>query len=250
MTPEGRGPWAARVVAELALIVVGVLVALSVEGWWGERQDRRSELEYVSDLHAELVRNRESFATVERVQGGAVTSLGTALRQIQSGTPPDSAQALVVNLVRGGTFEIVPQFNSSVFQDLQNSGRLQLIRDDALRRAIMDHYGGLESTLVRLRGAQQQVSSGLTELIARHLPPDLVSWEQGAGPIGVQPGPAATPELFATVAMSLLADPDLEPRIQAHLVAFQLEDIRLYRFRRVFDEYSSVLESALGGVGK
>lgn len=55
----GPGSRAGRLAAEFAVIVIGVLVALVLESWWSEREDRRFEAELREDMVAEFRENRE-----------------------------------------------------------------------------------------------------------------------------------------------------------------------------------------------
>ena len=63
-----------RVVIEGGVIVVSILLALAVDAWWEDRNDRQLEAEYVSRLHDELGRG---LPTLERFLGatGAARAL-------------------------------------------------------------------------------------------------------------------------------------------------------------------------------
>lgn len=72
-------PWK-RLVAELAVIVAGVLIALGAESWWGRRQERRQAEEYVRQL---LVDFRE---TERQLQNAIAATPGHS--SLQSGHRP------------------------------------------------------------------------------------------------------------------------------------------------------------------
>lgn len=92
--------WIGRAAAEFSVVVVGVLVALALEGWWNDLQDRRSESEYIADLLRELDGN---MATAQVATGRATAreALARAARILESGQHLDSAEAFVVSLVVG-----------------------------------------------------------------------------------------------------------------------------------------------------
>jgi hypothetical protein len=53
-----KSPYASfRLLSELAVIVVGILLALAADSWWEERQERALELEYL-EAFREDVRQR------------------------------------------------------------------------------------------------------------------------------------------------------------------------------------------------
>jgi hypothetical protein len=57
-------PWK-RLLAEFAVIVAGVLIALGVDSWWGRRQELRWAEEYLEQLLVD-------FQETERRLGGAI----------------------------------------------------------------------------------------------------------------------------------------------------------------------------------
>jgi hypothetical protein len=232
--PERR-PWLARASAEFALIVVGVLAALALESWWGGVRDRRSEGEYIADLRDEMLRGRESLASQLRVQAQAETSLRHALILLERGVAVDSAGALVLSLVRGGAWGVAyPTVANAVFEDLRSSGRLQLIRDADLRRAIMQHYSRYETELVRFTALRERFESGLASLLTHRLPIDLVVRE---GTIVVSTwalSPTATQASLRSAARDLAAAPELELEIRAELQALEREGFLLRRMENLF----------------
>ncbi len=48
-------------VGEVFLIVVGITIALAVNGWYSERTDRVSEAEYLARLRVDLQTDLEDF---------------------------------------------------------------------------------------------------------------------------------------------------------------------------------------------
>ena len=51
---------------EIAMIIVGINVALWFEGWFEERREREDEQQYLAELHADL---ELSIAELDRVIG-------------------------------------------------------------------------------------------------------------------------------------------------------------------------------------
>jgi hypothetical protein len=72
---RSRIPWP-RLVAEFLVIVVGVLVALGVDQWVQDRQDRALEAEYLERLLADVRYDLDELAFIlER----SATSVGHAM---------------------------------------------------------------------------------------------------------------------------------------------------------------------------
>jgi len=55
-----------QAIAEVSLIMVGILGALAVDSWWDERAERVAEVEYLQSLKADFEANREGLnASIE-----------------------------------------------------------------------------------------------------------------------------------------------------------------------------------------
>lgn len=131
---------AKRTLGELAVIVLGVTVALWADGWVAERNDRVEETARVQALLENV------NATLERVRAAhtEADSAAAALRQLA--TPRAvRGEADMERLLLAGFF-YVPIFHPelSVYDDLKNSGELSLLRDDELRRALSSLDGRLQ----------------------------------------------------------------------------------------------------------
>lgn len=131
---------AKRTLGELAVIVLGVTVALWADGWVAEHNDRVEETARVRALLENV------NATLERVRDARVQadSAAAALRQLA--TPQAvSGEADTERLLLVGFF-YVPVFypELDVYDDMKNSGELSLLRDDKLRRALSSLDGRLQ----------------------------------------------------------------------------------------------------------
>jgi hypothetical protein len=117
--------------AELVVVVVGVLIALSLEGLRQEWIDRADEHEILVALQREFEANRteleRQFANYDRRLASAQTflQLGPAAADL----PADSAAVIWNWYLRGGTFDPV----GGTLVSLLQTGRLELIRDEELR---------------------------------------------------------------------------------------------------------------------
>jgi len=127
---------ASRPVAEILIIVVGVLIALGVDNWNDNRIDRNLEAEYLArlteDLQYNIQRSTGMTETLDRKvellkQVGEIT-----VHEFQS--DPDSA---VYALRFGAQFGwALPEFRTGTVEELQSTGNLGLIRDVRLRAAL------------------------------------------------------------------------------------------------------------------
>lgn len=122
-----------RSAAEVAIVVLGVTIALWADGWVSDRHDRAQE-------RARLIALQDNvLVTLERLNAARQNSVGAAdalriLSSVQQGEQVDaqSLDALRYGLTYGPNF--VPELN--VYDDLKNSGELALLTNPDLRRAL------------------------------------------------------------------------------------------------------------------
>lgn len=131
---------------ELAVIVVGVLIALSADGWASSRTDRDIETARVRALQDNV---EETLARLRTAQS-EVAAAGASLRVLASSdslTSPDGGRLLAAGLLYGPSFS--PEMN--VYDDLKSSGELALLKSAELRQALAKMDANFET--VRLAQA-------------------------------------------------------------------------------------------------
>ena len=139
-------PWM-RLLAEGAVIMASVLLALAAEAWWQGGQARYEEAQLLAGLRAEALENQlrltEELALVFRARD--------ALRAIGA----DVGGTLPTLTVGEGITPIYRDFVIELNHGFQNatidSGKLGLIRDPNLRAAL-EETGALSEVLDRFRG--------------------------------------------------------------------------------------------------
>lgn len=171
--PDERHPGrslAVRSLRELAVIVVGVLTALAIEGWWAEREERALEHEYLVALAAEAEGNRDAVRSAASVVELNAHALARGRRLLAVPLQADSAAALLESLLQGSMISPVTSFSFAVFEDLRSTGRLRLIEDEAVRLAVVRHYAALDAAIERQEDLGTAIDSRLHGLVSRHVP--------------------------------------------------------------------------------
>jgi hypothetical protein len=145
-------PFAGRLVAEFAVIVLGVLVALAADRWNQNRVDLETAREYHTRLVAELVSDSlglEERAAVARERAEA----GEALRELirSAPQPRDSIFRRIYTDCAAGS--VMPDIGGATFSEMQNTGAMSLM-SPALRSALYEYYAfraGLERLVLESR---------------------------------------------------------------------------------------------------
>ena len=126
-------PWT-RISVEAAAIVASILLAFSIDAWWGNVQDRAEEREILSLLRAEFEANQ---TVLTRTAGIHRLNLG-AMREIisvsETGISVDDETLGSLFLQAAGT----PHYNpaTGALAATISSGRIELIRNIELRNRL------------------------------------------------------------------------------------------------------------------
>ena len=138
-------------VGELVIVVAGVMIALSAEGWLTERQDRFDEIELLEaikeDVRETIVRSDQNLDRVNlRLESLRLLNEGGAA---VAGLDDESlADVLQPALWENGALSV----QMSAYEEIKSSGRLRLIDDPQLRRAL----SSLDRILERVRARERE----------------------------------------------------------------------------------------------
>ena len=124
-------------IGELAIVTIGVLIALGIDGWNDERLDRAEEVEIISRLIADI--NSDFMFLDFRLK--AIDAKEDSLRRVRAafvnGAPHDS-YAFLRDIIAGADFGWNQGLaQRATFDDLLGSGRLQVITDPDIRTRIV-----------------------------------------------------------------------------------------------------------------
>ncbi len=131
-------------IGEIALVVIGILIALQINNWNEDRLDRRREREYLDSMLADL---REDLGTIDTaIRGNAHLANGVGdLVQLldQPLDRPEVQRQIFLHSVVYTYWYIRVDFSELTMAQLKSSGGLRLIEDTDVRRAMLEYEQGL-----------------------------------------------------------------------------------------------------------
>jgi hypothetical protein len=133
-----------QLVLELALLILGILIALAVDGWMDDRRDARVERAYLERLERDLQQNLvilDEFVAFESRQ----TADGMLVYRGLRGVPGIEREAIAEGL-NHLTNRRTLRLMRATYQDLLSTGNIGLIRDQSLRDAVVRVYEEAERT--------------------------------------------------------------------------------------------------------
>ena len=126
---------------EFVVIVVGVLAALAVDQWRDERNDSKTEVEYLSRLRIDVEADIEQFYSFEQILETKARLLQSLLDDTINSEFAHDPRSLM-EAVQYSSFIALPDSVSTTFDELLSTGHLALIQDVSLRDALSKYYSG------------------------------------------------------------------------------------------------------------
>lgn len=157
--------WVA-IAIDLIIVVVGVFIGIQVSNLNQARIDRALAAEYMDRIVADLdtiTTTADNQLRFERSKSGQVVAALALLRQAPSGTR-DLRLGTVLNAM---TTRLSPNYESPTFSDLQNSGRLNLIRDVALRNRLSGYFARLQYLRAAIRLNNDSFAESMVDFLRR-----------------------------------------------------------------------------------
>jgi len=130
-------------VAELILVIAGVLIALAVDGWISDSRDRQTEAVYLELLARDIEGIRhQAELQIEFEQ----EKIDVAAKAYAALTTPDprARQAEIGSLLAMLVSRRTLSLSSATYDQMVSSGHLQLIRDHELRNRIVRFFVTME----------------------------------------------------------------------------------------------------------
>lgn len=124
-------------IGEIALVVIGILIALQVNNWNEAKKDRQSEKLYLEALQTEFSNNLDILDETIHLNEVLVAQLGELLtffdkKKLDTTSTKDIATYIGIAL----RYEILYSPSTGVLTDITSSGNLKLITNNDLRQDI------------------------------------------------------------------------------------------------------------------
>jgi len=162
-------------IGEIALVVIGILIALSINNWNEERKDIIQEQEILLALKLATIGNRaELEVNYQRVNEyiGSTDSILAALDREEDLS--DELHELFYHALLTG-FRVEQRMNMSGYKALESTG-IQILRSEQLRLAIIDLY---EAHLPWLGNLGAEWSSYLKDISIILIQDGVISYQVG-----------------------------------------------------------------------
>jgi hypothetical protein len=132
-----------RFIAELILIVAGILIALAIDGWVNDARDRDAEVVYLQLLARDVDAIRQRAEAQIDYEEDMVRTGSSAYGLLSAPEPAANIVELreLLGILSGRHTLMI---NSATFDQMVSSGHLQLIRNTQLRDRLVRYFDTME----------------------------------------------------------------------------------------------------------
>lgn len=152
---------------ELAIVIVGILIAVAIDQWNDNRKLRIEEsvvlLSFVTDIELDLRDLEFRLDAINQKE----ESLGRVQSLLRSGEIEDSFEFLMDVVIGANYGWNQGRANRATYDDLIGSGRLGIIRDSSIRHKIANYYRQMSEGQNRMEERETGYPALTYELVPR-----------------------------------------------------------------------------------
>ncbi|MEH6535893.1 MAG: DUF6090 family protein [Psychroserpens sp.] len=147
MENNKTGKYFKYAIGEIVLVVIGILIAISINNWNENRKNRISESEYYCKILSDFELDRQN---IEELYKASEYKIETSKRLLLELNSKDKAKSYLLNnyLQALRTNAFVP--SKVTITDIISSGKLSLLTNDSLKNNIIRYYVELDKLLYQL----------------------------------------------------------------------------------------------------
>ena len=157
-------------IGEIALVVIGILIALQINNWNEWRKDRNLELKYLKNLKFEMIENSQHASDQVTFSEFQFENVNRILRALYDPEYQLNGELLIAIEHVGWAFPLARV--SDTWNELLSNGNTRLIRNDSLRYLISKHHSEITQMYV-LQKEWFGYNLGYRRLVGDVMPPEL-----------------------------------------------------------------------------
>lgn len=149
-------------IGEIILVVIGILIALSINNWNDQKKNSASELTYYHRILDDFELDKQLIAELLEKDNKRIEVSKEILLDLDSGTKDKNYLLNKFLLaIRGDVF--VPR--NVTFKDLISSGNLKLLNSISIKNSLIQYYSELENKQAQMKQNREENTKKIFELV-------------------------------------------------------------------------------------
>ena len=149
-------------IGEIALVVIGIMIALTINNWNDEKNNEASELIYYCRILEDFELDKQLIDVLKVKADYRIESSKKVLLDLDSGT---NEKHDIINQFILATRSEVYEPRNATFKDLISSGNLKLLNDITLKNSLIQYYSELENKKLQLKQNRDEITKKIFDLV-------------------------------------------------------------------------------------
>ncbi len=134
-------------IGEIILVVIGILIALSINNWNEKRKQTKQEMEYLNSLKDEFSSNLENLQIVKSANTKNINYASELLKHTGPNSPSISDEQFSKLFWSAFSSEVQYRPGNGILNEIISSGKLSIISNKKLKKAL----ASLDGLLLKIR---------------------------------------------------------------------------------------------------
>jgi Family of unknown function (DUF6090) len=154
MESNKTGKYIKYAIGEIVLVVIGILIALSINEWNDQKKNAASELIYYCRILEDFELDKQRFAELNKESNYRIDLSQKILLDLDAGTQD---MHYIINQFILATRSELYEPRDATFKDLISSGNLKLLEDIPLKNSLIQYYSELENKKAQLKSNRDEI---------------------------------------------------------------------------------------------
>ncbi|MFH6768585.1 DUF6090 family protein [Gaetbulibacter aquiaggeris] len=162
MEKNKTGKYLKYAIGEIVLVVIGILIALSINDWNDIKKNAESELIYYCRILEDFELDKQLIDELKDKANYRIDSSKKILLDLDSGK---KEKHYIINQFILATRSEVYEPRNVTFKDLISSGNLKLLDDITIKNSLIQYYSELENKQLQLKQNRDEIIKKVFELV-------------------------------------------------------------------------------------
>jgi len=158
-------------IGEIVLVVIGILIALSINNWNEERKNADLEKKYLQSIRKELEINIKTATTEKEFNDFQIHNVEVILDCLENSSSHDLTE-LIVALEHVG-FQTTINYTKNVWNELYATGNIGILKNDSIKNNLVELYKNMNEVIEHEEWEWSKYNFGYRRLVGDIIPPKM-----------------------------------------------------------------------------
>ena len=149
-------------IGEIALVVIGIMIALTINNWNDQKNNKASEQIYYCRILEDFELDKQLIEELKVKADIRIESSKKTLLDLDSGAK--DKHDIINQFIMAARSEVYEPRNAT-FKDLISSGNLKLLNDITLKNSLIQYYSELENKKLQLKQNRDEITKKIFDLV-------------------------------------------------------------------------------------